>query len=775
MFHPAETLEDNNFQTDNNNGGDILNESILSINDSQIPRSKFLHKFYEISQVGMCIVDPEGRLIYVNPSLSTILGYSREELLKKNFSDFELQASLEEINRYVEEALATGVSRFQIGFYQKNGSLIESEISLTLLDVNNMKFFLACVHDITSEIHLKEILIDAEERYRTIFENTGTAMAIIEENTTISLINGEFEKIFGYSKSEIEGKKSWTELVETDELERLKFYHYQRRIDPDSVPKSYELRIVSKQGQVITILASVSMLPGTKKSIVSLLDLSEHKKLLEETKQVAEHLELQTQRMPIGLIIWDTEFKVHSWNPAAEKIFGFTANEALGCHPYEIIIPPEAKPHVDNIWRRLLDGDTTAHSVNENLTKDGRTITCKWSNTPLKTRDNGIIGVLSMVEDITEQTRLELEVGLMEEIALEISLSENFTSALNVALRKTCETTGWVFGEAWIKSPSDSHLECSTAYYSSIPELEKFRELSKKYTFLPDVGLPGRVWASKESLWIPDASKDPLYIRAPLALEFGLKAAVGVPITVKGEVISVMNFFLFEPRDKDEYFVRLINTISSTLGLLFQRKCAEDSLHQSYLKLQKTLKDTIQVLSSMVETRDPYTSGHQKKVSSLACAIGKEMGLPEDRVEGVRVGSLLHDLGKIGIPIEILSKPGRISDYEFNIIKSHSQSGYELLNQVDFPWPVAEMVLYHHERVNGSGYPHGLKDGEIPLEALILSVADTIEAMSSHRPYRPALGIDTALEEISNKKGILYDPDVVEACLRLFTERGFEF
>ena len=177
----------------------------------------------------------------------------------------------------------------------------------------------------------------------------------------------------------------------------------------------------------------------------------------------------------------------------------------------------------------------------------------------------------------------------------------------------------------------------------------------------------------------------------------------------------------------------------------------------------------------LVETKDPYTAGHQERVSQLAKAIAKEMGLTEDRQDFVKTASIIHDLGKVSVPSELLSKPTKLSELEFNIIKVHSQAGYNILKDIDFPWPVADVVLQHHERMNGSGHPQGLKGESILLEARILSVADVVEAISSHRPYRPSLGIIFALDEISKNKGILYDANVVDACLKLFQKKNFIF
>lgn len=198
-------------------------------------------------------------------------------------------------------------------------------------------------------------------------------------------------------------------------------------------------------------------------------------------------------------------------------------------------------------------------------------------------------------------------------------------------------------------------------------------------------------------------------------------------------------------------------------------------LEHTLKRLNESLDSIILVITTIVEMKDPYTAGHQKRVATLAAAIAKEMELMEEQIRHIYLAGIIHDLGKIWVPSEILSKPGRLSDIEVSFIQTHLQAGYDILKNVKFAWPLAEVVLEHHEKINGSGYPRGLKDKEIMLEAKILSVADTVEAMSSHRPYRPGMGIEIALDEITKNKGILYDPDTVDACVRLFREKGFKF
>ena len=253
---------------------------------------------------------------------------------------------------------------------------------------------------------------------------------------------------------------------------------------------------------------------------------------------------------------------------------------------------------------------------------------------------------------------------------------------------------------------------------------------------------------------------------AEVALEIGAYDYIIKPFNRNGVLISVANVLRRRQLEIDNRAYR-----ESLQKMVSDRTAA---LQDSMEKLGKALEGSILAIASTVETRDPYTAGHQQRVAELATAIAKEMGLPDDQIYGIRMGGVIHDLGKISIPAEILSKPGSITEIEFNLIKTHPKVGYDILKAIEFPWPIAQMVLPHHERMDGSGYPSGLSGEAIILEARILGVADVVEAMASHRPYRPARGIDKALKEISKNKGLLYDRNVVEACLKLFREKEFE-
>jgi len=227
------------------------------------------------------------------------------------------------------------------------------------------------------------------------------------------------------------------------------------------------------------------------------------------------------------------------------------------------------------------------------------------------------------------------------------------------------------------------------------------------------------------------------------------------------------NDFITKPFSMGELLAKILR--------IQREKKIINQLRQTLIKVKQLFHNTVGALASTLEKRDPYTAGHQHRVSKLAGAIAQEMGLAEERIEVLQLAALVHDIGKISVPAEVLAKPGKLSRNEMNLIKAHCRIGYEILKNVDFPWPIAEIVLQHHERLNGSGYPQGLVDQEILLEARIIAVADVVEAMSAHRPYRVALDLSKAIQEISQYRGILYDEKVVDSSLIILTEKGFNF
>jgi PAS domain S-box-containing protein/putative nucleotidyltransferase with HDIG domain len=452
----------------------------------------------------------------------------------------------------------------------------------------------------------------------------------------------------------------------------------------------------------------------------------------EALRRSEQRLSLHIQKTPLAVIEWDTSFCILQWNHAAERIFGYSAAEAVGQHA-EFIVPEKFKGQVDRTWSDLMAKRGGERSTNENVTKDGRAIFCEWYNTSLIDGSGKVIGVASLVEDVTERFRTETALRDSEELyrrlvasipdlIIRTDLSGNVLFANEVANR--------MYGDA-----GPEGLAGLNVFDFVAPEDREKAGFASRLMFDKKIG--------------------------PQEIGLIFKSGGRIPFEIDGAILR-------DAGGAPYSIVYLCRNIT-------ERKRAETDLREGLTKLRSTLKASIDSLSSAIEMRDPYTAGHQERTTRLARAIACEMGLPDESVEAIEIAGVIHDIGKLYVPAEILSKPTKLTDLEYALIKMHSQAGFTILSKIDFPWPIARIVHEHHELVNGSGYPQGLAGKDILLEARILCVADVVEAMSSHRPYRPALGVGAALEEITLKRGILYDREVVDACLSLFRDKQFKF
>ncbi len=293
----------------------------------------------------------------------------------------------------------------------------------------------------------------------------------------------------------------------------------------------------------------------------------------------------------------------------------------------------------------------------------------------------------------------------------------------------------------------------------------------------------GKAVRNRETQIIQNIQSDPSMAPwAEAATKEGYVSIIALPLSINGNVFGVLAIYsgysdAFDAKEKSllEQMAGDMEFGVKSLRTKIERDAGQEQISKHLIQLNENLTDTIRAISTIVELRDPYTAGHQRRVAELAKAIAQALGLNEEEINGIYLAGTVHDIGKINIPAEILVKPTRLSELEYGMVKYHAQASHEILKGIKFSWPIAEMAHQHHERVDGTGYPDGLKGDDILLGARILAVADVVEAMSSHRPYRPGLGIDAALNEVKKGKSTLYDPTVVDACLKLFSDCHFEF
>jgi len=453
-------------------------------------------------------------------------------------------------------------------------------------------------------------------------------------------------------------------------------------------------------------------------------DITERIQLEKKLKDSEERLKILFDYAPDAYYISDLKGNFIDGNKAAERVIGYKREELIGKSFLKLKLLSLADiPKAAKLLMKNLRGQSTGPDEFVLNRKDNSKLTVEISTYPVKIKERTL--VLGIARDITERKRSE------EEIRLHAAMMDNVAEGVyligldDLLIRWTNERFARMFGY----DPGEmvgKHVDIINAPTTEVTPAETRIAIT-------DVLKETGEWHGE----IRNIKRD--------GTHFWCYA----------------NISLFDHPEYGKIIVAVSNDIT-------KRKQAEE-------RLKKTINATIETVSKTIETKDPYTSGHQHRVSQLATAIAKELNLSPDKIEGIRIASLIHDIGKIGLPTEILSKPTKLTDMEFNLIKEHSQKGYNILKPIDFSYPIAQIVLQHHERLNGSGYPNNLKGNKILLEARIIGIADVVEAMSSHRPYRPAWGIDKALEEISKNKGILYDPEVVDTCLKLFKENGFKF
>ncbi len=470
-----------------------------------------------------------------------------------------------------------------------------------------------------------------------------------------------------------------------------------------------------------------------------------------------------------GIIILDADTEnIIDINPFLVDMLGYSHEEFLGKKLWEIGTFRDIELS-KTAFQELQRKGYVRYEDLPLQTRDGKQISVEFVSNIYEVDDKRVIQCnirnitdRKQAEEALEKSRNELEIKVRERTA---ELAElNRTLVLEVEERKRTE-----------KSLRDNERKYRTLV-QNIPQAIFVKDRNSVYISCNDNYARDLKIESEEIVGKTDDEFYPRELAEKYraddrrVIESGKPERIEERYVAGGEEMFVETFKTPVKNEKGEAI--------GVLGVfqdITERKQAEEALKQSLDRLQRTIEGTIEAIALIAETRDPYTAGHQRRVAKLASAIAKELGLSKEQIETILVAGTLHDIGKICVPAELLSKPGRLADVETKLIQAHSQVGCDILKTIELPWSICPAVLQHHERMDGSGYPSGISGKDITLEACILGVADVVEAMSSHRPYRPTLGIDKALEEISGNRGRLYDAKVVDACLRLFTEKGFKF
>ena len=478
-------------------------------------------------------------------------------------------------------------------------------------------------------------------------------------------------------------------------------------------------------------------------------------------------------------------------SPACTAVTGYKPGD-FSTNPdlwIQMVAPEDRELLMEHV-RQILAGENVPPMEHRIIRKDGET---RWvSDTTILFKDASgkLLAYDGVVKDITERKQAEAEIAHTNRALATVSAVNRqlvYAADENELLQAICkaivERRGYRMASVGY-AQQDTHKTIKIMAYDGHDDgYLKAAQLSWAENE-HGMGPSGRAIRSGTTHLCQDIANDPHYLPwRDLALQHGYAASIALPLADSdGKVFGILTVYAEEVNAFSPTEVDLLEEMAGdlafgvrTLHTRHERDLALEQNQKYLAQLQGSLEDTVRAISSIVEMRDPYTAGHQSRVADLAAAIARKMSLADEQVQAIHLASIVHDLGKIKIPAEILSKPGQLNDIEYRFIKTHPQAGYDILKGINFIWPIAQMVLQHHERIDGSGYPQGLKADAIALEARILSVADVVEAMSSHRPYRPALGTEAALEEITRQRGIYFDPQAVDACLTLFRDKEFSF
>ncbi len=696
------------------------------------------------SQEWIWAVDEHGIQTFSNAAVENILGYRPDEIAGiRTSANFVYEEDLP----LVKERLAQSMERKQgwsnvvWRWKHKDGTIryLESNAVPVFDNAGNVKGFQGTDRDITERIRAQEILSLSERKFSSTFHLNPNSMAISEVVSGKFIeVNQAFLSWTGYSPEEVIGTSAldlqiW---VHPEDRERIT-----AALKTSGEVNGAEVLMRRKKGTICNVLFSARFIDIDQNRYLLTLahDITEMKRARETLEKSEENFRRSLDDSPLGIRIVSMEGKTNYANRALLDMFGYQDLEELKNTPLKNLYSPAS--YAEYLTRREK--------------RQCKEIVPSEYEVDIIRRDRKIRHLQVFRKEILWDGEKQFQI-----LYNDITGRKKAEELLKQSEAKYRLLADHMKDEVWL-----TDLELNWIYVS--PSLEKLSGYSLdelKRTPMRKIMTEKSFHETMEifNTELPKALASPETYIFDRLLEIE-------SICKDGRVIwNEITFSLIrDEKDKPVYILFEGRDVS-------ERKLAEQKLQQTLESLKKAVGITIQVLVTVLESRDPYTAGHQNRSANLASAIAAEMGLPQNKIEAIRMAGSIHDIGKLSIPAEILAKPTRLTEIEYSIVKEHCRSGYEMLKNVESPWPLADIVFQHHERINGNGYPNHLKKNDILIEARIMAVADVVEAMASHRPYRASLGIEPALREIEKNRGILFDEDVVDACIRLFREKGYQ-
>jgi PAS domain S-box-containing protein len=658
---------------------------------------------------------------------------------------------------------------------RQNGSVVG--ISILGRDITEQK---AALERLSSTL---EVLRASESRYRIAFQTSMDAMSITRFSDGVYLdVNEAALNGFGFTREEFIGRTADELNIFVDREDRKRTRDL---LTLHGECRNIEFQMRRKGGETFWALFSSSIIDidGTACVLSVGRDISEARAAKQAIESAEQKYREIFEHAPEGIFQTSAEGKAMAVNTAGARMLGYESSAeavaAITDSPRQAWLVPEDRER----YAALIEehGEVRYYPC-QFKRADGSPIWVSVTARRIAGPDGKTLFYQGFIEDLTERKKLEAALkATIRELQL---LSEMNNALLHAAteeglLREYCrvmvETGGYRM--AWVGFAEDGpgkHVVPVASFGDSDGYLES---IDICWDDSPrGKGPTGRCIKSGKVEVADEILNDPhMTPWREHALRHGFRSSIALPFRHTEGSMAVLTAYGEAPCAWTQSEQRLLEQIASDLGFGITTLRTAVSRAESQESLRASLEQTIQVIAETVDRRDPYTAGHQRRVADLCVRIAAQLGMSDDRIHGLSLAAAIHDLGKIGIPSEILSWPGRLTPSQFNLLKEHVQFGYDIIKDVKFPWPIATIILQHHERLNGSGYPNGTTAEHILMESRILAVADVVEAMSSHRPYRPARGIDTALEEIQANSDVLYDAAVVDACIHVFRNQGYAF
>ncbi|MDO8598324.1 MAG: PAS domain S-box protein [Sulfuricaulis sp.] len=660
--------------------------------------------------------------------------------------------------------------------------------------------YLASLHimqDITERKGMETALQQERDFISAVMHTLGALVVVLDREGRIIQFNHACETVTGFSFAEIEGRPLWDALLLPEELDSVRavFNDLRRGMFPNEHENYWRTKdggrrlihwsntaLIDESGAVQYVLATGIDITDRRAAEGALRDSeARFRALIENSSDITALL--------------DRDGIARYTSPSIGRVLGYGDNELVGQDIFALIHPDDLS-RMQHALTLILENPGLAQHV-EHRFKDKDGVWHYLESVGKYFRDDSpVSGIVVNSRDITARKQAEEKMRESDESLRKLNRALRTLSGCNESLVHAMDEQELLAAicEVIVRTGGYRFAWVGYAEHDDSKSVRPMNFAGEEAGFLDAFRFS---WGDNESGHNPIGeairtgspqgirnieTSSAMLLPCEEALRRGYISCIALPLRNSDTVMGVLAIYAAESDAFDDEEVKLLMELADDLvygiGALRTRVERERAMEQNRLntvRMEKALLETIEAIGSALEKRDPYTAGHQRQVAKLAHAIAQEMKLPQEVAEGIYMGCLIHDIGKIYIPAEILSRPGKLTTPEFEIIKCHPQVGYDIIKGIEFPWPVAKMILEHHERLNGSGYPQGLKGSEISLEARILAVADVVEAMASHRPYRPAVGLDNALEEINQNRETLYDPQAVDVCLRLFREKGFQF